>query len=634
MCGIAGIINLDGENVSAEILSAMNSAQEHRGPDEDDIYVNKNVGLAHRRLSIIDLSGGKQPLSNEDGSVWIVFNGEIYNHRELRPALEAKGHKFRTNCDTEVIVHLYEEHGADCLPYLNGMFAFAIYDLKQEEILVARDRLGQKPLVYFETAKRLVFSSELQSIRKHPDMPGEFNLQAVHDYLSLQYVPSPHTIFKGVNKLPPGHFLELDIAKRSAKVQRFWTIDYSYKNNISFDDAKHQLRKLLEDAVEKRLMADVPYGAFLSGGIDSTIVVSIMARICDQPVQTFTIGFDESKYDERNFANIAVQGINKHGKFPLDHHEKVVQPNDFSVVEKLVKHYGEPFSDASMLPTYLLSRFTREHVTVALSGDGADELFAGYNRYLVMRFSLFADFLPLGIRKNFFGWLRKILPPKTEERTFTGKIQRILQITSSDPEHRYLDLISRFDEEMKKRVYGDQFADFSPSSTHNLMQKLFSKTTSPDFVEKVMETDLHSYLNGDILAKVDIASMANSLEVRSPYMDHRVAEFAASLPLVFKQDGMTRKHILREAFREYLPRDLMGREKMGFGVPIAAWFRGKWDKPLREHLLEGESVAKGFFKKDAIEEMIRKHQRLKADYSYALWALLIFELFLADMKNS
>ena len=630
MCGISGIFNLNGEPVSEAVLEKINDAQIHRGPDAGKTWIKGNIGLAHRRLSIIDLTDGAQPMTNEDGSILVTYNGEIYNHRDLRRELEAKGHIFSTSCDTEIIVHLYEECGSKCVNFLNGMFAFAVYDTKKKYLLLARDRMGQKPLVYFHkpstsgNAGKFVFSSELQSLKAHPEMPHEINPQALHNYFSLQYIPYPHTIYKGVKKLPPAHILEITEDQPEPRVSQYWRCRYDEKCDLSFDDAAAKLRNLMEDATNKRLMSDVPLGAFLSGGIDSTITVALMKKFSLMPVKTFTIGFEEEKYDESRFAVIAA------GAFDTDHAQKVVNPADFAVLKKLVKHYGEPYCDASMLPTYLLSQFTREKVTVALSGDGADELFAGYYRYLVMKYAKFADIVPWPLRKVFMEIFLQILPPKTEERTFSGRVRRICEVLSSTRSRRYLDMINRFPETMKKSIYSEGFANFAFKDTQYLFDEIFSNLSAGNYVEKAMETDLYSYLPGDILTKVDIASMANSLEVRSPFMDYRVVEFAASLPLHYKQNGATRKHILIEAFRNEIPPQLRERSKMGFGVPIARWFRNEWKNIAREHILDGKAVNSGFFHRASIEDMIRRHCQMKADYSYALWALLIFEIWFSE----
>jgi asparagine synthase (glutamine-hydrolysing) len=622
MCGIAGIVHLDGSPVSPIILDRMNSAIIHRGPDGEGIWNNGAAGLAHRRLSIIDLAGGKQPLTNEDGTVWITYNGEIYNHCELRRNLENKGHVFKTKCDTEVIVHLYEEYGRDCVLFLNGMFAFGIYDTRRKTLLIARDRMGQKPLVYFHDSKKFVFASELQALRKHPDMPREINLQAVHDYFSLQYIPHPETIYNKVRKLPPAHILEVNLEFGRTRLTRYWNCKFDQKAKMTYDEAKNLLREKLDDAVKIRLMSDVPIGAFLSGGIDSTIIVGLMAKHSSMSVKTFTIGFKEGKYDERGYAKIAA------AKFATEHREKIVEPADFSLVEKLVGYYGEPYCDASMLPTYLLSQFTRENVAVALSGDGADEIFAGYYRYLVMKYSQFADYIPLTVRKSVFGILSGILPAKTEERAFLGHIHRILSAASSSHDERYVDIISRFNEKLKMEIYGERFSDFKAQETQEYINAIYMGASARDPIEKLMETDIQSYLPGDILTKVDIASMACSLEVRSPFMDYRIAELAASMPLNFKQDGTERKHILRETFADLIPPELLKRRKLGFGVPLASWFRKEWAGILRVRLLEGRSVSEKYLKKAVVERLITEHQKSKADHSYPLWALLVFELWL------
>lgn len=628
MCGIAGIINLNHAPVPEDVLHRMSNAQAHRGPDDHGIFIDRDVGLAHRRLSIIDLSQGHQPLGNEDGRIQIVFNGEIYNCLELREILEQKGHIFKTHCDTEVIVHLYEEYGSGCVAKLAGMFAFAIYDSIRRKMLFARDRLGKKPLFYFKNNECFIFSSELSGIKEHPAMPYELNLQSIHDYLSLQYIPCPDTVFKGVRKLPPAHYLELDLTSGESIVERYWQVDYSSKTGLNFEDATMKLREMLFASVNRRLMSDVPFGAFLSGGLDSSIIVGIMSKLCSQPVKTFTIGFNEAKYDERAFARAAAEAINRQANFPLEYHEKMVDQDDFPALEKLAAHYGEPYSDASMLPTFLLSQFTREKVTVALSGDGADEIFAGYERYLLIKYSQMLDIIPTQLRSTFFGGMRKFLNNGAGERSFSGRLNRSLRVASSSREHRYLDIINRFREPLKKKLYGSRFDGFTPASTYDLFNAVLGQTTATCDVEKVMEADLHTYLPGDILTKVDIASMACSLEVRNPFLDHEVVEFAASLPLEYKQKGTSRKHILKEAFKDMLPSELLNRGKRGFGVPLAAWFRGPWKKIVEERLLEGRLIKENFFRNDAVVNMINKHCSGKEDCSYPLWSLLLLELFL------
>ncbi len=629
MCGIAGIINNSDKKVE-ELIHNMTDAIWYRGPDDEGCFIDKNVALGHRRLSIIDLENGHQPMFNADKSIVVVFNGEIYNHMQLRSELEKNGFIFKTRCDTEVIVNLYEKYGKDCVEKLNGMFAFCIYDLRQGKLLLARDRMGQKPLFYYHNEKQLIFASTLRALKQNPDIPREFNYQSIHDYLSLQYVPGPHTIYQKVFKLPPAHLMEFDITSGTMKVEAYWSVDFSpaaKADKLTFNNAKVQLRELLTRAVKKRLMSDVPYGVFLSGGIDSSIITGIMMELCDHSVKAFTIGFNESRYDERAYAEKVVQSFNSNSKHPLEYYVKVVNPQDFEVVKKLVRHCGEPYSDASILPTYFLSEFTRKHVTVALSGDGADELFAGYERYLLMHYSKYSDLIPWQLRKVLFGLPAKLIP-NMGDRSFVGRLQRTLRSVATVTDKRYINILSRFNEILKSTLYGERFANFNFCPSADVISSVYNNTSGTHRVEKIMETDLYTYLPGDILTKIDIASMASSLEVRSPFMDHEVVEFAASLPLKFKQRRISSKHILKQAFSDMLPSEVMNRSKKGFGVPLGAWFRGAWREQLQEHLLEGQLVQDDFFKKKGIEKLLNEHIAGKSDHSYPLWSMLILELFL------
>jgi len=630
MCGIAGTVNFDGSPADTAVLEAMAGALSHRGPDASGFQLEGPFGLAHRRLSIIDLQGGAQPLANEDFSIWTVFNGEIYNYKELRRELEAKGHVFKTVSDTEVIVHLYEEHGSEFPKRLNGMFAIAVLDLKRRRLTLARDRFGKKPLLYFRTGSSFAFASELQALRRHPEMPREPDCQAIWDYFSLQYVPSPRTVFKGVCKLPPAQVLELDYADGFVRTHRYWHPDFAVKSNVEYDDAQEMLRKLLSDAVERRLVADVPLGAFLSGGMDSAIIVGLMCKLSKGPVKTFTIGFDDPSYDERDAATDSASHFQRVSKVPFERSVRVVQPQDFSALELLVRHFGEPFCDASMLPTYMLSKFARESVTVALSGDGADEVFCGYERYLAMKWAHMADFVPLALRSPVFGNAAALIQASSAERSFQGRARRFLKALGSDSSERYLDMISRFDEALKRSVAGPLFESSIHGSTQDYVKLVISKASSQDSVERLMEADIESYLPGDILPKIDIASMACSLELRSPFLDYRVLEFSASLPRSYKQRGSVRKRILSDAFAKLLPPGLGHRPKRGFGVPIASWLRGSWLPILRERLLDGKAVQEGFLKREGLEALIEEHASLKADRSYPLFSLLVFELFLGQ----
>jgi asparagine synthase (glutamine-hydrolysing) len=635
MCGIAGIINSSDKRVE-ELIHTMTDAIWYRGPDDSGYFIDENVALGHRRLSVIDLDNGHQPMFSADKSLVIVFNGEIYNHTELRRQLEKEDYKFNTRCDTEVILQLYAKYGKECVKKLNGMFAFCIYDIKQKKLLLARDRMGQKPLCYYHKGKQLIFCSVLRGLKQNPDVPREYNYQGIHDYLSLQYIPSPYTIYKKVFKLPPAHLMEFDIDAGTTRLEAYWSVDFSSAiktKKLTFSNAQTQLRELLTAAVRRRLMADVPYGAFLSGGVDSSIIAGIMMKLCDHSVKAFTIGFNEESYDERAYAEEVVKTFNRDSKNPLEYYVKVINPQDFEVVRKLVRHYGEPYSDASMLPTYYLSEFTRQNVTVALSGDGADELFTGYERYLLMHYSKYTDILPKALRKFFFALPLSMVGNKGD-RTLSGRMYRTLHSLLVSRDVRYMNIISRFNEILKKSLYGERFADTRFLPSEEVISSIYNSTSAEEEVEKIMETDLASYLPGDILTKVDIASMACSLEVRNPFLDHEVVEFAASLPFSFKVRRLSSKHILKEAFADMLPAEVMKRTKKGFGVPLDTWFRGIWRDQLREHLLDGKLANDGFFQKDVIEQLLSEHDSRKVDNSYPLWSMLILELFLEQEEDS
>jgi asparagine synthase (glutamine-hydrolysing) len=628
MCGICGTINFNGKHVQKNVLERMNNSLVHRGPDDSGIHLYKNIGIAHRRLSIIDLSSGHQPLCNEDGSIWITFNGEIYNYKQLRRYLDKKGHIFKTNCDTEVIVHLYEEFGKESVAMLEGMFAYAILDQNINKLLIYRDRFGQKPLCYTFQNNSFVFGSELQTITLNQNVEKNINFQSLHDYLTLQYVPAPNTIYKNIKKLLPANYLEIDINHyEKTDTHTYWKCDFQRKTDISYDDAKVKLRHMLKNAVDKRLMSDVPLGSFLSGGIDSSIVTGLMSEITDTPVKTFTIGFNNSNYDERNFASIAAK------RFGTEHNVKIVNPQNFSIIEELVKNYGEPYADASMLPTYLLSKFARQKVTVALSGDGADEFFAGYYRYLLFKHSLATDTIPQSVRNNIYNFSQNFIPSGKDERSFAGKAKRVLKMSASDRNERYLEIISRTPEILKNSIYGKEINYLDLKKTQSYFNSISHRLTAENPVEKLMETDIYSYLPYDILSKIDIASMSNSLELRSPFMDHKLIEFVNSLPLKYKQGFKTRKKILIDTFSDMIPKELQSRNKMGFGVPISSWLRDDWKRISTELILDGNGIKNGFFSKIKLSEILKSHQNNQADYSYLIWSLMIFELWYAQVMK-
>lgn len=632
MCGIAGEIILDGSRPEKSFVPSMLAAMTHRGPDDEGVFSSDNVTLGQRRLSIVGLANGHQPIPNEDKSIWAVCNGEIYNYPYLKKDLEAKGHRFSTATDSEVIVHLYETYGDGMTSHLEGMFAFAVYDMKKSSMLLARDRAGKKPLYYFQTGSVFAFASELRALSCHKAMPRDISLQALSDYFSFQYVPQPGTIFKNVFKVPPAHRLKLGTKNGQTGIKHYWKLSYEPKRDLAYDDASKTLRELVNESVKARLMSDVPYGVFLSGGVDSTIIAGVMAEICEKQVKAFSIGFDNPLYDEREFAAAAVKHINAVcGKDKIEHIVKVVQPDDFEAAKTIARNFGEPYCDASMLPTYLLSRFTREHVKVALSGDGADELFAGYNRYLLFKSLEYTELIPPALRKFLFGSISKILPPKTEERTLLGSIQRILKAASCDNSERYFDIICRFGEDAKSSVFGEAFDGFKPLAAKEFTDNLIKSATAHHQTEKIMEAEFYSYLPCDILPKVDISSMAASLEVRCPFLDRKIIEFTASLPFTYKQNYFKRKRILVETFHELIPEMILNRPKKGFGTPLAAWFRGPWKEILKTHLLEGKAVSSGYLRKEAVTSMIAEHCESKADHSYPLWAMTAFELFLENL---
>ncbi|MBS1371680.1 MAG: asparagine synthase (glutamine-hydrolyzing) [Lentisphaeria bacterium] len=628
MCGIAGIVNHRGDPAAGEIIAAMNAAQTHRGPDASGTYFDDQVALGHRRLSVIDLENGNQPFTNEDGTVVAVFNGEIYNFRRLRDELTARGHTFRSSADTEVIVHLYEELGGECTRLLEGMFAFAVYNAKTRRLLLARDRLGQKPLLYFMTNGTLVFASEFPALKCHPEMPAELDVNAVSDYLSFQYVPGPGTIYRNVHKLAPGHQLEFRLNDCTTSIRSYWRLDYSLKLTEPFEEAARTLRNLVEKSVERRLVADVPVGTFLSGGVDSTIITAVAAaKRHPGKTNAYTIGFSDAKYDERPFASKAADSINRRIGGGLLQREQVVDAGDFTLLEKLCAHCGEPYADASILPTALLSEFAASEVRVALSGDGADEVFCGYERYLALRYASRFSLLPGFLQRPLLSTAGALVPDGGE-RTVSGRLRRFLRVMAAAPEQRYFTLLDRCGMPLKRALFGEKLRSAANRNSAELFDSLQWELTSADRTERLSELDLHTYLPGDILTKVDIASMAYSLEVRSPFFDREVVEFAARLPLSCKLHGSKRKHILCEAFKDLLPREIVNRPKKGFGVPVASYLRGEWHNLAEQALFDGKLCGDGYFRRETVMGLWKEHESEKRDHSYLLWSLLIFSLFL------
>jgi asparagine synthase (glutamine-hydrolysing) len=620
MCGIVGIVRCDGLDVDRALLTQMADAVRHRGPDDDGFYLNGPVGLGMRRLSIIDLAGGAQPIHNQDRTAWIVFNGEIYNYRELRDQLEKLGHSFYTNSDTEAIIHAYDQYGADCPKHLRGMFAFAIWDERTQELFLARDRVGKKPLLYAQVDGQLIFGSEFSALLLHPDLGKDIDFEALNHYLSFMCVPAPLTAYREIRKLEPGHSLRY--RKGELKIQRYWQPDFSQKLDISEHEAGERAIEILRDAVKVRLMSEVPLGAFLSGGIDSSAVVALMSEESSAPVKTFSIGFEEQDFSELHHARRVAEHVG------ADHHEFIVRPDALEVLPILVEHYGEPYADSSAVPTYYVARETRKHVTVALNGDGGDESFAGYERYAAMRLAERYHRIPAVLRDTVIRQAIELMPSSETKRGRVRDVKRFVEAASLPKVERYLRWVSVFDSQAKQDLYTENFSqETHANSAAGIIDPWFTRANGSGIVDAALLTDIMTYLPNDLLVKVDIATMANSLEARSPFLDHHVIEFAASLPEKYKLRGLTTKYLLKRVLKKLLPAENLGRRKMGFGVPIGHWFRGKLQPFLRETILSETALKRGLFKPDAVRSLVELHARSERDYSHQLWTLLMLELW-------
>jgi asparagine synthase (glutamine-hydrolysing) len=578
--------------------------------------VEDGVALGMRRLSIIDIAGGQQPISNEDGKVTIVFNGEIYNYRELQSQLRGHGHHFTTNSDTEAIVHSYEQYGVSCVDHLRGMFAFAIWDDREQKLFIARDRTGKKPLYYSVTRKgTLVFGSELKSLLKHPEVEREINPRAIDAYFSLGYVPDPLAIFHNVEKLPPGHWLTFSNGRLT--IERYW--DFKYETNGNGHrtvDYLDELRTLLEESVKLRLVSDVPLGAFLSGGIDSSTVVALMARHMDQPVKTFSIGFNEDSYNELKYARLTAK------RFGTDHHEFLVTPDICNVVDELAWHFDEPFADSSAIPTYVVSKLAREHVTVVLTGDGGDELFAGYTRYATQRRRQGFDLVPRVIKEGVMNPISRRLPHGAWGRNYLHNV-------SLDPIGRYLDNVSIFTGPNKNLLYTDGFSESLGDRLQmgSYFNELRGQVKTDAALDSLLYIDSKTYLPGDILTKVDRASMAVSLEARVPLLDHKLIEFVTRIPANMKMVGLETKHLFKQAVADLVPPEILNRPKQGFGVPIQQWINRQLRDRIRDTLNDPRTLQRGYVVREHVELLLNEHERERRDHSMALWSLLMLELW-------
>lgn len=621
MCGIVGFVNTHKKRASREILERMNAAIQHRGPDEDGFFIKENVALGMRRLAIIDLKGGQQPIFNENRTKVIVFNGEIYNFQELKKDLEERGHQFYTNSDTEIIIHLYDRYGADCVTFLRGMFAFAIWDETDESLFVARDRIGKKPLLYSHQPNGdLIFGSEFQALLKHPNISREVDFTAIDSYLSYLCVPAPLTAFKQIRKLEPGHWLRWKDGNIETK--RYWVTDFSKKIKISETEAIEETTRLLREATKLRMISEVPLGAFLSGGVDSSTIVALMAQESSKPIKTFSIGFEEQDFSELKYAKRVAEHVG------AEYNEFVVRPNALEVLPALVEHYGEPYADSSAIPTYYVSKETRKFVTVALNGDGGDESFAGYERYAAMKIAELYHRFPTFVRKFFIEKPIGLFPTSELKRSRIRDAKRFLQAANLPRTERYFRWMSTFNREAKSELYTKDFAEtVSQQNPSVFLDEWFAKANGSGILDATLLTDQMTYLPNDLLVKVDIASMANSLEARSPFLDHKVIEFAASLPESLKMHRFETKSLLKKVAARLVPKEVVYRRKMGFGVPIGKWFRGEMKDFLRGVLLSEKSLNRGIARREIIERYVREHTEAERDHSFQIWTLLMLELW-------
>ncbi len=631
MCGITGSVWLrDDQRVDDALISRMTDVISHRGPNDAQVWTDPEhrdargnpmgVALGFRRLSIIDVAGSRQPMPNEDGRIRMVFNGEIYNYRDLRNRLEGSGHRFATEGDGESILHLYEDLGTDCFSHLNGMFAIAIWDATQNRLVLARDRIGQKPLYYSFKKDCLVFGSELKSLALVPGVCEEIDPPAVDQFLTYQYIPHPGTIWNGVHKLPPGHYAVLN--SQGLRVERYWDYDPSREVAISQRDATERLRELLSDSVRLRMRSDVPLGSFLSGGIDSSLITALAGDHTDTPLRTFSIGFPIADFDETAYA----AQVAAHLK--TDHTRFEVTPDAIDILDKLVWHYDEPFGDSSAVPTWYLSQLTRQSVTVALSGDGGDELFAGYDRYRALWLSqklqrLFPIHHAPGIN------LIQRLPDSNRRRSVVRRAKRFLEAMGQPTVRRYLNWLQIFPESLRASLYSDDFAAELPDEDPiAFLEGAWGRSEGRDLVTRASTADVLSYLPCDLMTKVDIASMAHGLEVRQPMLDYRVVEFAASLPVQYKFRGRRGKLLLRDAFGDRIPASIFTRPKMGFGIPVGSWFRNEFRELVNDTMLASDATIHRFFRPDAIASLVASHQSGEQNHGYRLWSLLILETWL------
>jgi asparagine synthase (glutamine-hydrolysing) len=616
MCGIAGMLRQDGGLADSRLVRRMTEILAHRGPDGSGCHVAGAVGLGHRRLAIIDLLTGSQPMATADGATWITYNGEVYNYATLRRDLKDRGHSFRTDSDTEVVLVAYQEWGVHCLTRLRGMFAFGIWDGHRRQMFLARDRVGIKPLVYAWDGRSLRFASEIKALLEDPGLSRDLDWDALRDYLIHHYIPAPRTIFQGIRKLPPASYLLCSADGGEPVVEKYWDLQFAPERGRTEADWTEELREVVQEATRLHMVSDVPVGAFLSGGIDSSSVVACMANVSSSPVKTFSIGFDESDFDELKYARVVA------ARYGTEHFELVVKPDVMSILPRLAWQFDEPFGDASAVPSYCVAKITKEHVTVALSGDGGDESFAGYRRYAwALDLHRRMDRTPLCMLKPLLRWTGARRSPGARGREF-------LQVLGMDPLDRYDRGVSyQSAETLGWLLKRGALERMTPPTLGEEFARLAAASGSSDYLSQLQYIDVHHYLPDDILNKVDRTSMLTSLETRVPLLDHVVMEHAARIPSSLKLGATGGKHVFKRAMRPYLSEEILSRKKMGFGVPLAAWFRGTLRHFAHDLLLDDRARQRGIVDSKAVAEMLAAHVAGTRDHSAPLWALICFELW-------
>ena len=626
MCGILGQVRPQGEAVEPELLARMCAALEHRGPDSRGLHHRGRAGIGIQRLRVIDLNTGDQPIFNEDRSVVVVMNGEIYNYRELQEDLRRRGHEFATQGDTEVIVHLYEEHGADCVRHLHGMFAFSLWDERRQQLLLARDRVGKKPLLYNLRKGVLTWASEMHALLQDGDIPRTPDPIALDRYLAYGYVPAPRSALQGIAKLPPAHTLLFRDGRIT--LSRYWALDYSRKLDAPVAELGERIRAALLEATRKRLIADVPLGAFLSGGIDSSAVVAAMAQLSSEPVRTFSIGFDHARFDELPHARAVAR------QFGTVHEEFQVRADAVKVVPRIVRHYGEPFADSSAIPSFYLSELTRRHVTVALNGDGGDESFAGYQRYVANAVAERLDLIPAPLRHAVAG-LAATVPDRGEVSSKANRFRRLGGSLALGPAERYTRYVSWFDSAHRDALYTPAFAaELHGADAGEEIAARWAAASGDSAVDRMLEVDASTYLVDDLIAKVDIATMAHALEARSPLLDHELMELAASIPAQFKVRGGEKKWIFREALRPWLPSDILDRPKQGFSVPLSSWLRTDLQGWARDILLDPSTLERGCFEPATVRGLLDRHAAGSDGEAKRIYSLLMLELWQREFVDA